>query len=206
MTNKTVETEIYLLRHGQTVSNTLKRIQGQSDSSLTPSGLEQTERLAQRLAPLQFAALYSSPLGRAYETANVLGRYLDLKAQKEPRFQEISFGSVEGLTWSDVKEAHPELCEQWRQHVNHIALPDGESRDQAMERFTTALGELVQRHQGERIAIVTHGGVLAALFARILGIPSGKRPLCMIENASINILRYRDGWKIKTWGDVAHLP
>ena len=200
------DTEIYLIRHGQTVSNTLKRIQGQSDSPLTEFGVQQAHQVGKRLPQFKLNHLFTSPLGRAKTTAEIIGSYTGLKPSIEERLQEISFGDVEGLTWKDVENLHPERSIEWRDHHNHIALPGGESRTTAVDRASSAINEISERFKGEKIAVVTHGGILAALFAWILKIPSGERPQCLIENTSVNIIRIRDGaWKIKTWGDVSHL-
>lgn len=200
------ETEFYLVRHGQTESNVRKRIQGQSNSQLTENGIKQAHQLGKRLQGISFDKLISSTLDRAHHTAQVLESYVKLKAEKNSSFQEISFGSAEGKTWEEVREADPKLNEDWRNHVLDVALPGGESRNTAMDRVIPELEGIAKEHDGDRILIVTHGGILAALFGAILRIPSGQRPLCIIDNTSINILRFKDDiWKLKTWGDTAHL-
>lgn len=199
-------TEIYLVRHGQTESNQAGKIQGQSNSPLSPLGIQQSKALAQRLKGIKFSSFISSPLERALETSRHLGNEINMAPEADRNFQEISFGEVEGLTWPEVEILHPELCKQWKYHVLDKSLPGGESRQDLVSRVMPALQKLVKTHPGQKILVVTHGGLLAAIFGEVLGIPSGTRPQCAIDNTSINILRFKNNkWKIKTWGDTAHL-
>lgn len=199
-------TEIYLVRHGQTVSNTQGRIQGHSDSPLSERGTEQVTRLAKRLSDTSVSVIYSSDLGRALATAEILANSLSKPVQKDRRLREVSFGKVEGLTWDEVALKHSILQQAWFQHEAEARLPEGESREEVSMRVMHLLDDLASKYTGERILAVTHGGVLACILASILQIAKGVRPLCSFDNAALNIIQNKNGrWKIKTWNDDWHL-
>lgn len=200
-------TDIILVRHGQTQYNILSKIQGHIDSDLTDHGRAQARALAKRVALYKPNHIYSSDLSRAHETANILGQHLSLTPKVEARIRETSFGpQVEGKSWPEINKTLEKEAKAWHQHERLARFPGGESREEALERSLTALNVMVDKHPGETILAVTHGGILAGLFAYLLNIPPGIRPRCLILNTSINILRH-DGnnWGIKTWGDVSHL-
>lgn len=206
MSTANIVTEIYLIRHGQTISNIERRIQGQSDSPLTDLGKQQADRLAKRLGHLSFDAVYSSDLGRALSTAERLTKAMALPVYQDPRLREIGFGRAEGSSWDDMQQSHPDVCFDWYHHKAYACMPEGESREDATRRVVELLTELTSRHNGQRVMAITHGSVLACLLTWVLQIPKGIRPFCLIENTGVNILRYKNGtWKIKTWNDTSHL-
>ena len=199
-------TKLILIRHGQTESNIAKRIQGQSDSPLTPFGRKQMERAGARLAKVPLAVIYSSPLGRARQSSSILGQSTCIRTQQADPLKEIHFGDAEGSSWPEVGQNYPSIIDSWYHHDTAAKFPNGESRDEAMLRFFAFLDQLIIDHPEQTVAAVTHGGVLAALFAKILKIPNRQRPLCVIDNASFHCLEYRsERWKIKSWNDIAHL-
>jgi len=199
-------TQIYLVRHGQTISNTLGRIQGHSDSPLSERGKEQVSMLAKRLCDTAITAIYSSDLGRALATAKILGQTLGKPVQQDGRLREVSFGKVEGLTWDEVATKHSSIQRAWFQHEANARLPGGESREEVTIRAMEMLEDLVCDYAGERILAVTHGGVLACILIHILQIAKGIRPMCSFDNAALNVIQYKNGqWKIKTWNDGWHL-
>ncbi len=201
-----METQLILIRHGQTESNRSKKIQGQSDSALSQEGKVQSQRVANKLRRYNLSAIYTSSLGRAKHTAEIISQAVALPYQEDRRLIEIGFGELEGLEWEFISRKHPQLSKLWRNHHNDARMPGGESRAEALLRFKEALEEIVSAHAGKSIAIVTHGGLLASLFVSLLNIPNGQRPMCIIDNTSINIISIRDqNWRIKTWGDTSHL-
>lgn len=201
-----IVTEIFLVRHGQTVSNVQGRIQGHSDSPLSEQGKKEVERLASRLKDLTFSALWSSDLGRAMATSEILAKSLDLPIQPQLKLREVSFGEVEGMTWEEVRDLHGKLNEAWYQHHADVRMPGGESREEVTYRVVGLLESWAVEHAGQRILAVTHGGVLACIFSWLLQIPRGVRPLCAVDNAAISILQHKnERWKIKTWNDGWHL-
>src|SRR5262245_19420506 len=108
-------TELILLRHGETDWNRDRRIQGNTDIGLSSVGLDQARRLADRMASERIAAIYSSDLARARETATPLAEALALRLQTTPLLREVGFGAWEGLTLSEVEACWPDEYAAWRQ-------------------------------------------------------------------------------------------
>lgn len=197
---KDIITEFILVRHGQTESNVAGRIQGHSDSPLTALGKKQAQDLGQRLSSMAIHILRTSDLGRAFATAQIFARSLQLKAHTDSRLREVCFGEVEGQSWDEVDEQYPDIRLAWYHHQSGVRMPGGESREEVTRRAVAVLEECVNLHAGKRVLMVTHGGVLACLLCWVLQIPQGIRPLCSIDNATVNILQHTNGhWKIRSW-------
>ena len=206
MTETIADTRIVLIRHGQTESNLAGKVQGQTDTPLTGLGVYQAQRAGQRFQKGGINHLYSSDLGRAVATAEIISHYTGLSVQRDSRFKEIHFGVAEGSTWREMVETHPQVAQRWRDHQSDARYPEGESRAEAIERVQQGFRELHECHPGDSVGIVTHGGILAAVFAWALGIPDGIRPRCQIQNASVNVIRIGNGLpKILSWGDISHI-
>jgi probable phosphoglycerate mutase len=199
-------TEILLIRHGETLWNQQGRMQGQHDSPLTPLGLQQARRLASRMKGVSFAALYSSDLGRAYQTARCIADETAHDIVSERDLRERSFGIFEGLTNNEIQTRYPDHYEPFARRDPDYVMPNGESATQFRDRCIGCLETLTRRHEGETIVVVTHGLVLDALYRTAcrmsLDIPRGF-PLL---NCSVNTFRYGpNGWIALAVCDVAHL-
>ena len=196
-----------MVRHGETQWNVESRIQGQGDSPLTPAGLAQAEAIAGRLASERFDALVSSDLGRAMQTAAAIARRCGHAIVPDPRLRERNFGAGEGMTYAEIDRAWPDAFSRVRETDPDMAVPGGESRRQFHERVRDAFARLAGAHDGRRVAVVAHGGVLAALYRMIHDIPVGKPHSVPISNASYNAVTFdADAWAIEAWDDVDHLP
>jgi probable phosphoglycerate mutase len=196
-------TTIFLIRHGETEWNRSGRWQGHADIPLSEDGRTQAQALARRLRQegVAFDHVYASDLSRAFETAQVIGEALGMPVQPFPALREIHVGSWSGLTRAEIIELFPGAF------TSFFYSPDGE----AQESFTCRVGEgllhLAQRHPGERLAIVTHGGTIRAMLrylADLQGLP--EPPAAHIGNTSITEIRF-DGaaWHIARFNDIAHL-
>ena len=164
---------ILLIRHGQSQANVNGRIQG-PDDPLTDLGREQAQLLAPHLAETyRIDQLIVSHLHRAQETARIISESTGHTPVIDPRFAEIDNGTSVGLLWTDWREANPDLAPVWGWDVRHAdaAWEGGESGRDVCNRVFAALDELVEahKHTDDTIAIVTHGGVIAWLAARING-------------------------------------
>lgn len=201
-----MDIQIVLIRHGETESNLSKKIQGQSDSGLSPKGVKQAGLVGQKLNHYNLDALYTSSLGRAKHTAKIISEHTNVPITEDQRLVEISFGDFEGLGWQQVESENPDFYKKWYHHHDHVKAPRGETRREALSRFMSCLNEIAQHHVGKKVAVVTHGGILATFFSFVLRIPQGVRPSCLVENTGVNIVILKDGhWIIKTWGDLSHL-
>jgi len=199
-------TELILIRHGETLWNQQGRWQGHLDSELTATGLEQAEAVAGRLAGMALDGLYSSDLGRAYHTAERIASRAGLQAVAEPSLRERALGVFQGLTLAEIREGYAQEYEWFQARDPDRVIPGGESLNGRHRRVVKALQQIAGRHRGQRVAVVTHGGVLDSGFRHALGLSLIQRRRWVLYNGSLNTLLIQDGnWSVGTWGDVAHL-
>jgi len=200
------ETRFIVIRHGETEWNVEGRWQGHQDSPLTANGLVQAKAVAKRLKDVQFAALYSSRLGRALETAQAISESTGHKINKISGITERRIGVFEGLTRLEIEKNHPDAYQQFQTSDPDFEIPEGESARQHEKRIMVCFNELAIKHPGETIVVVTHGGVLNRVFRTIVGLGLDAPRKFKIMNTSINVLNFVDGeWQLQTWGDINHL-
>jgi probable phosphoglycerate mutase len=200
-------TTLLLIRHGETDWNRELRFQGQLDVPLNATGLEQARRVAQRLAQESLHGLVSSDLQRALQTARaVAGQVAQLDPVLEAALREQHFGVMEGLRVPDIKARYPEAWARWVRFEAEYAFDGGESTQAFHGRVLAALRALAQRHPGQRLAVVTHGGVLDMVYRSALGLPLSGPRQCDIPNAGLNRVRLAGGAiEILDWADDRHL-
>lgn len=207
-------TELIFIRHGETDWNRQQRFQGQIDVPLNDQGLAQAERLAARLAHEPGGLLISSDLQRARQTAAPLAAAWSRQAGATgapetllvPGLREQNFGLLEGLDVPTIQVRHPELWRQWLVHRADFAPPGGESARQFHARVLGAVRELLRGYPGQRLTVVTHGGVLDMLWRTAHALPLDGMRDCAIPNTGINRLRWvNDRPLIELWADDAHL-
>jgi 2,3-bisphosphoglycerate-dependent phosphoglycerate mutase len=200
------DTTVILVRHGQTKWNCELRFQGQSDSPLSELGECQARALGERLAALEIDALYSSDLGRALRTAQLIGKATGHEVVVDQRLRERNFGIFEGLTIEEIEERHPEVLARWRTRDPQYAIPGGENAGAIYNRMVACLNDLADRHSGRTIAAVSHGLALDAFYRHVAGIPLTAPRTLKLLNASLNTFyRGSEGWKLGALSDVAHL-
>ncbi len=156
-------TTILLARHGETDWNREGRFQGHADPPLNETGRAQAAELAAELKNVELAAVYSSPLLRAFETAQVVAAEHRLEPVAVDALREVDVGSWEGLTRAEVETKFPKQLARWLDHDQ--GWENGESYEELGRRVVAALLELAAAHEGERILAVTHGGPIRAAFA-----------------------------------------
>lgn len=199
-------TRVVAIRHGETAWNVDTRIQGQLDIELNDTGRDQARRLARVLAAEDLQAVYSSDLQRALQTARVLAERAGVPLQADASLRERGFGAFEGLTWSEIEQRHPEESRRWRQREAGFAPPGGETLAAFYARAVEAIAAIAARHRGQHIALVTHGGVLDALYRAAARIALDAPRTWQLGNAGINrVLHGEHGFTLVGWGDVLHL-
>jgi 2,3-bisphosphoglycerate-dependent phosphoglycerate mutase len=197
---------LILIRHGETLWNQQHRMQGHADSPLTEQGLRQARQLAARLAGIEFAALYSSDLGRALETARSVSRATGHEVIVDARLRERNFGIFEGLTGDEMHARFPGIFTRFKTRDPQFAVPGGESALEFRDRALGCLQEIAQRHIGEVAVVVTHGLVLDMVYRAAYRIDLDERRNFELVNAGINRCRFnRDIWQVDVWGDGSHL-
>jgi alpha-ribazole phosphatase len=163
-------TRIWLIRHGEPCSESYGRCYGQLDIELSPKGRKQLQVVAEELSSEPICAIYSSPRRRALESASILADRVRCPVTSEERFREIDFGNFEGKLYDDIAQKYPEIYRQWMEDPTATQFPNGESFEQMQARVIDAAYMLYARHQGETIAIISHGGVNRILLAAALGV------------------------------------
>ena len=199
-------TRILAIRHGETAWNRETRIQGQLDIGLNERGRAQAQALAEALRGESLAAIYSSDLLRARDTARAIAEALDAPVYLDAALRERAFGHFEGQTWDEIAARWPEDSQRWRQRDLGFAPGGGESLPVLYERCVGAVLRLAARHPGEQIAIVAHGGVMDCLY-RAGTRQSLQAPRAwQLGNATINRLLYTpEGLSVTGWNDDTHL-
>ena len=200
-------TSLIVIRHGETDWNRQHRFQGQIDVPLNALGLEQARRLGQRLATAPIDALIVSDLQRARQTAQAVADVQGCDVKIDPLWREQGFGILEGLDVPTIRSHHGDLWAQWLRHEADYSLPQGgESNTAFHARTMAALQALLAAHAGQRVVVVTHGGVLDMLWRNVHGLSLTGPRECEIPNTGINRLRWAGGrLHIDSWADAAHL-
>jgi broad specificity phosphatase PhoE len=161
-------TTIFLARHGESDWNVEKRFQGHRDRPLTERGREQAHALADLVGAEKIGAVYTSPLSRARETAEIVAARVGLKAVALPELREVDTGSWSGLSRADVEARFPEGFAHWRSGGS--AWENGESYDEMAERVIGALRKIAEDHPDGRVLVVSHGGPIRAIHAAAEGL------------------------------------
>ena len=164
-------TAVILCRHGRTDWNDLGRYQGQTDVPLNEEGWRQARALAQLLRAEPLDAVYSSDLARAADTAREIARLHELAVRTDARLREIDQGRWEGLTVAEIHARDADLHRRWESAPLAVTLPGGESIAEGRQRALAALRDIVGRHPGGLICLVTHKVVLTILRCELTGDP-----------------------------------
>ena len=204
MSEKTMR--LCLVRHGETAWNAEQRMQGHKDLPLSREGLEQAAQAARLFVGQSAAALYSSDLQRAWQTAEPIAAALNLPITRLAALRERNYGRCEGMVRSEVVAHHPEDARALRERIPDYILPGGESLNQHLQRIRDCIEALAQKHAGETVVVVTHGGVLDLIYRQATGTPLEKPRDFPIPNTGICWLRISpNAWHIEQWADTTHL-
>ena len=198
-----------LIRHGETTWNQENRWQGQADVPLSDAGRAQSRLLAQRLLAdrRQLHAIYASDLSRAFETAEILSETLRIPPNPDSGWREMNIGAWSGLTTAEVIERHAGEWERLRAGED-LPRGGGETFAQFQARLLQSAQRLVERHDGEQVVIVTHGGAVRAFLLHCRKLPTSKfREIDKIGNTGLSEVTFSiDGETfIHSVNDVSHL-
>ena len=199
-------TQVLAIRHGETDWNVAHRVQGQFDIDLNENGRIQARRLAVAFGGETLHAIYSSDLLRARVTAQGIADATGLVVLTHPGLRERGFGHFEGLTFEQIEAQHPEGARRWREREPDFAPVGGEALRAFQARAVGAIAAIAERHRGQRVAIVTHGGVLDALYRAAARIALDAPRTWQLGNAAINrVLHGAHGFTLVGWSDTQHL-
>ncbi|MGB9607841.1 MAG: histidine phosphatase family protein, partial [bacterium] len=185
------KTRLYLVRHGMTEWNDDGKMQGRTDVPLNERGITQAKLLAKRLANVPLSAIYSSPLMRAMKTAEIIAQNHGLPIIPATPLQEADFGGWEGLTLEEIKNGWGEAIDLW--YEGKALPPKGEGILEMQRRVVEFVEDVIEKHKGEEILIVAHGGPIRAFICHILGTLKPFRRLKQ-ANANLNIVDYFEEW------------
>lgn len=205
----TESTTVWLLRHAETEWNAEGRMQGHNDSPLTVRGLATARAVARRLLNTRPSVIYTSDLGRAERTAEEIAGATRAPVRTDARLREKNNGVFEGLTRAEVEANLPDEYARYLQRHDDYAPPGGETVRQLQARAYAALTDLAARHPGERIVVVTHGGVISTFMLHLLDLPLNRPRPFQIDNCGLTTLTFASGrsdpWRLVTLNEVAHL-
>jgi broad specificity phosphatase PhoE len=199
--------KLILIRHGETEWNKQRRIQGcRSDTRLSPKGLEEADRLAAALCKERIDAIYSSPMKRAAETAQIIAEACKMKVEVLNELREIDAGALDGLFERELtgpyETAWKELCSG-----NATApLPGGESLQDVQKRTSWAVDRMLEKHIDGTVIMVAHLLVNLVVVCQVLGIDLGRVARLRQAPASITILELTmQGNSLRLLNDTCHL-
>lgn len=185
-------TKLYLMRHGETDWNKNSIFQGQTDIDLNKKGVEEAKKAAHFFDNLKLDIIYSSDLVRAKNTAKFIGKEKEMKIIEHKKIREISFGSWEGLNYQEIEEKFPDNLAKWREDpLNNYPL-GGEKIISFKSRIKDFFQKILVKHQGQKILVVTHGGVIKMYLTFVLAMNAKEFWKFQIDNCSITELKFYD--------------
>lgn len=160
---------LWLVRHGQTDWNVAGRYQGQADPPLNATGLAEAGQAAESMAHQPLAAIYTSDLQRAEQTAQVIARRAGMAYQLEPLLREVRLGDWEGQLYRHIEARYPQLIAARSQDPLDFRPPNGESLREVAKRVWAVADRIAARYPGQQVTLVSHGLALAAILTRAGG-------------------------------------
>lgn len=187
--------DLLLIRHGKTDWNEEPRVMGAKPIPLNEAGLAQARHLRDWLAQIKLHAVYTSPILRARQTAEIIaeGRG-DLKIIEEPGVAEIDYGRWIGLSFSEVAEKYKKEYQTYLKHPSKARVPGGESVVAVQKRAVGAVEKMKKRHAGQRVVAVSHADVIKMMLVHYLGIPLDGLQRVGCDNGSLAIFRFGTEW------------
>mgnify|MGYP000898985733 CR=1 FL=1 len=201
-------TTLYITRHGETIWNTEKRMQGHRDSDLSPLGLQQAGWIADRLRDVSFDAAYSSPCNRAWQTALAICNTHNILPVKDQGLIEIGLGLWEGCQIDDVARNYPEQSRNfWAKPSAYQPTEGGEHFQQVYHRVTRCVKHIVQKHPEQSVLLVSHAVVLKTLLSFLENIPMDEywtsRPF--LTQGSLTVAESEQGkFRLVLFNDASH--
>lgn len=194
------------MRHGETDWNAGRRIQGQIDVPLSAVGHAQARATGNALMNEGFAAIYSSDLARARQTAEATAHLAQLPLHAEAELRERHYGVFQGLTYAEAEALHPADYARHKSRDPRFAPPGGESLLDLTARIVAACDRIARRHAGAAVALFTHGGVLDIVYRQATHRPLDAPRDFAIPNCGINWVEVVNGcWTLLSWAERDHL-
>lgn len=194
--------ELLLVRHGVTALNQSRVFMGWDAVPLAPEGRRQITRLAERLAGERIDRVIASDVARVVESAEILAERLRMPFETRAELREVDVGIARGIAYEEAAERWPGILDD----DGETRFPGGESFAGVADRVTGYLRDAILREGDERVLVVTHGGVVRGVAARLTDRPLRDLGTFAVDNASLTIFRFRGGKaELELWNDTAHL-
>ena len=186
-------TSIYLVRHGQTAWNKEEVFRGRTDIPLNETGLKEAAMAADYFVPLQLDAIYSSPLARAWQTAQEIAKHHTLQVQPLAGLIDMSFGSWEGRPLKEVRENDRERYRLWAEEPHRVEFPGGETLEQVRVRAMAALESVIEKHPEKTVILVSHRVINKVLLCAVLGLDNSHFWQLAQDTTAINLIKCKNG-------------
>jgi len=196
-----------LVRHGETDWNRVERFRGHVDVPLNPTGLKQADALAERIAAdWRPAAVYTSPLTRAVQTATAIADRCGLTPQVHADLNDMNFGEWQGLTPEEVSKRWPHAYSTWFQAPQIARIPGGETLDEVSARALPAVDRIGRQHPAQTVVLVSHVDVNRVILLAILGAGHGHFWRLQQEPGALNVFELSDDRTVVlSLNDTCHL-
>ena len=197
--------ELILARHGETVWNVEKIYRGRIDVNLDEVGIKQAELLGKYLSSWKLEAIYSSPLRRATDTANIIARYQKIGVQIAEGLVDFDYGEWQSLPEQEVKKLYPSLLNEWHNNPHKVRMPGGESLDDVRRRAIEVINDALSKYVGS-VVLVSHRVVNKVLICSLLGLENSYFWNIKQDVSGITIFHYADARFVLTrYNDTSHL-
>jgi len=197
--------ELILVRHGETAWNVEKIYRGRTDVNLDEVGIKQAELLGKYLSNWELEAIYSSPLRRAIDTANIIARYHKIAVQVTHGLIDFDYGEWQSLPEQEAKRLYPTLHNEWHNNPHRVKMPGGESLEDVRRRAIEVVNDVLSKYQGS-VVLVAHRVVNKVLICSLLGLDNSYFWNIKQDVGGITIFNYVDGRFVLTrHNDTSHL-
>jgi broad specificity phosphatase PhoE len=197
--------KLILARHGETEWNIEKIYRGRTDVSLDEVGIKQAELLGRYLSNWELEAIYSSPLKRALDTANIIARYQKVGVHVAEGLIDFNYGEWQSLSEQEVKRLYPTIHNEWLNNPHKVKMPGGESLEHVRRRAIEVVDDILSKYQGN-VVLVSHRVVNKVLICSLLGLDNSHFWNIKQDVCGITIFNYADGrFVLIKHNDTSHL-
>ena len=184
---------IIFLRHGQAENNTKKILAGRAPGvNLTETGIEQAEKAGRMLKALNISAIYSSPIDRAIQTADIVGNYCDLEIVPDDRLIELDMGKFTKMPYNEIFAKHGNVFLKFYEGSDEVSENGVETFAKVQKRVFEMVDFVIDKHKNENVVLVTHMDPIKAMIGRVLNLKPEILFELIIANASLNIFKNHD--------------
>ncbi len=185
-----ITARLILIRHGEPSTSATGRCYGKLDVGLSEKGRSQIKKTGEFVKKLELAAIYASPRKRASESAKIIARESRNSVDVREDFAEMDFGDFEGRTYESLERDFPEVFRKWMETPTEVEFPNGEGFAAMQERVLAATDEVLKKHGGETVGIVSHGGVNRIVLAHFLRMANADIFRLAQDYACVNIINF----------------